>query len=77
VWRAALIFILLLVSVVMNKVYIFQTHDSFKDIRLGNISEMLIYGLLFAVVFSVKDPPLRCSTGPCTTFSTSSAINTT
>ena len=42
-----------LVGVVMSKVYIFQTDPTFKDIRLGSVSDLLIYGLPFAFAFSV------------------------
>lgn len=52
-WRGVLLLILALVGVVMSKVYIFQTDASFKDIRLGSITDLLIYGLPFAFVFSV------------------------
>jgi hypothetical protein len=45
--------VLALVSIVMKKVYIFQTHDYFKDIRMGSFWEITVFGSLFAIVFSV------------------------
>jgi hypothetical protein len=46
-------------SILMNKVYIFQTHPHFDNIRQGNISEMITYGLPYAFVFTVPPPTLR------------------
>jgi hypothetical protein len=40
--------------VLFKKLYIFQTDDYFLNIRKGNISEMLIYGIPYAFIFSVN-----------------------
>lgn len=54
VWRAVLLTILALVSVVMSKLYVFQTHQYFKDVRLGSIYDFLVFSLPFAAVFTVR-----------------------
>jgi hypothetical protein len=54
VWRAVLLTILALVSVVMSKLYVFQTHEYFKDVRLGSIYDFLMFSLPFAAVFTVR-----------------------
>jgi hypothetical protein len=42
-------------AILFNKVYIFQTHDYFKDIRCGNFLEMLMYGIPDGVLFTGMD----------------------
>lgn len=49
------VFILIVASILFNKVYIFQTHDYFKEIRKGSIYDLIMYSLPFAVAFAV-DP---------------------
>ena len=68
---------MLLVSFIVKKVYVFQTDPHFESVRLGNIWDICLYGLLFAAVFSVLLVELRASTGWCTTPWTISARSTT
>lgn len=55
--------ILILVSFIVKKVYVFQSDPHFESVRLGNIWDICLYGLLFAVAFSVTQARLRASTG--------------
>ena len=49
-------FILLaLVAFVINKVVIFQTHDSFKDVRRGAPIDFLFYSLPAGIIFGVLE----------------------
>jgi hypothetical protein len=43
----------IIAAVLFQKVYIFQTHDYFKDIRCGNLLEMLMYGIPYGIIFTV------------------------
>lgn len=47
--------ILIVGALLFQKVYIFQTNPHFDDIKVGSVTDMLIYGLPFAVVFSLFD----------------------
>jgi hypothetical protein len=42
-------------AVLFKKVYQFQTDEKYKDIRCGNLSDLIIYGLSIAVLYTV--PP--------------------
>jgi hypothetical protein len=53
VWRGFFVLILIVGALLFQKVYIFQTNPHFDDIKVGSVTDMLIYGLPFAVVFSV------------------------
>jgi len=56
--------VVLIVAVILfQKVYVFQTHPHFENTRKGNITEMLMYGLPYAFVFSVRSILDRLSTG--------------
>ncbi len=48
--------VLALAVLLFQKVYVFQTHPQFETIKEGSMNEILIYGLPFAVVFSVLIP---------------------
>ena len=69
--------VLIVAAFLFNKVYIFQTHPHFETVRQGNLSEMLIYGLPFAFVFTVKQSIFSFLTSSCTTFSMAFAKNIT
>ena len=45
--------VLIVGAILFQKVYTFQTNPHFDDIKAGTVTDMLIYGLPFAVVFSV------------------------
>lgn len=55
--------ILLMVSFIIKKIYVFQTDPHFEPVRLANIWDICLYGLLFAVIFSVTQARLRASIG--------------
>ena len=77
VWRAGLLLILALAAVVMNKVYVFQTHPAFDDLRYGVLSDFLLYSLPFAAVFTVLRNRPSWLTSWSTTYSTPSLRTTT
>lgn len=76
-WKAGLALFSLLVVVVISKIYIYQTHDYFKSIRLGSINDILSFGLAAALVCSVFSRINRCLSGSCIAFSISFANSIT
>jgi hypothetical protein len=40
--------------VLLKKVYVFQTSPYFEKIRMGTLSEVLLYGIPFSVLFTVR-----------------------
>jgi hypothetical protein len=62
IWRVFFVVVLVVAALLFRKVYIFQTHDHFASVREGNVTEMLLYGLPFAVLFTVGLLSLSCST---------------
>ena len=53
IWRGAFLIILGLTAMVMNKVYIFQTHHAFDGVRRGVLSDFAKYSVPFSVAFTV------------------------
>jgi len=41
-------------SILVKKLYDFQTLDFFREVRKGSIWDLIIYGFPFAVIFTVK-----------------------
>ena len=59
IWRTAFVCVLALAAWIMKRVYIFQTHEHFEDIRIGSVMDFLKYSLPFSVAFTVNGREYR------------------
>lgn len=77
VWRIFFLVVLGLATILLKKVYSFQTLPYFEKIRMGNLTEILSFGLPFAFLFSVNIALFRLQIGSFTIILMTSALNTT
>ena len=52
-WKIILIIVNIIMLLLANKIYLFHTLEEFKDIRKGEILDLLKYGIPFGVIFIV------------------------
>lgn len=51
VWKIVFVFITIVSAILFNKIYLFQTHQYYQNLKKGNIFELFMYGIPVGVIF--------------------------